>query len=186
MDTETANIEIFKNNLTTFKEASRDNDNGINRYMTESKTKVINFDKVKEKYIKGMGLSEPPCSVDALHIKGQVYNLIEFKNGKMKGPTKFNVQNKIYDSLLIFNDITHSDISFCREHVNFILVYNESKNPNEAQENSSRVSIGKYFSGKAGRHFIRFDLEKFQKIYFKGVYTYTENEFEEFLEYSNK
>ena len=70
---------------------------------------------------------------------------------------------------------------FCREHVNFILVYNESKNPDDHTKpvENSRVAIGKYFSAKANKKFVRFDLNRFKKIYFKDIYTYTEKEFEE-------
>lgn len=80
---------------------------------------------------------------------------------------------------MIFNDIVDKNISFCRENVNFILVYNESKNPLESgKEDSSKARIGKYFASKANRKYVRFDLERFQKIYFQEVYTYTEKEFE--------
>lgn len=100
----------------------------------------------------------------------------------MKKDKVFDVYNKIYDSLLIFNDIVDKNISFCRENVNFILVYNESKNPSERgkehKEDSSKARIGKYFASKANKKYVRFDLERFQKIYFQEVYTYTEKEFE--------
>lgn len=100
----------------------------------------------------------------------------------MKKDKVYDVYNKIYDSLLIFNDIVGKNISFCRENVNFILVYNESKNPLESgkedKEDSSKARIGKYFASKANRKYVRFDLERFQKIYFREVFTYTEKEFE--------
>lgn len=43
--------------------------------------------------------------------------------------------------------------------------------------------ITKYMTAyKAKKRFVRFDLEKYQKIYFHEVFTYTEDEFEkEFL-----
>lgn len=61
------------------------------------------------------------------------------------------------------------------------MVYNESKNPKEDGETqeSPRVAIGKHFSAKAKKKFIRFDLEKFKTIYFKEVDTFTEKEFME-------
>lgn len=186
-------IEIFKNNVSSFKETSKDSDSGTSEYMTQSEIEVINFDKVKDDYIKGMHLSSTPCSNDALYISkdGEVY-FVEFKNGRMKKEKVFNVYNKIYDSLLIFNDIIGANISFCREHVNFVLVYNESKNPCENgdiqnngisndesnNEDSPKARIGKYFTAKANKRYIRFDLERFKKIYFHDVFTYTENEFE--------
>lgn len=165
-------IEIFNKNLSNLKETSKDTDSGTIEYMTESETEVVNFDAVKNTYITGMKLTKTPCSTDALYIDNSSdFYFIEFKNGKMSQSKIYNVYNKIYDSLLIFNDIISENISFCREHVNFILVYNESKNP--------KVEIGEYFAGKAKKKFVRFDLEQFEKIYFKGVYTCTEQEFKE-------
>ena len=58
----------------------------------------------------------------------EVTNVIfEFKNGKINDKQKYNVYQKIYESLLIFCDITGESISFCRDHAEFILVYNETK-----------------------------------------------------------
>lgn len=187
MDTQHNGIDIFKDNMDTFEEVSKDTDSKVPDSMTKSQIKTINFDKVKEAYIKGMRLTNTPCSNDALYItKDGEYYFIEFKNGKMTRDKVFNVYNKIYDSLLIFNDIVGQNISFCRDKVNFILVYNESKNPNEdmGQEENPRIKIGKHFSKKAKKQFVRFDLNRYKKIYFKDVYTYTEKEFEEeFLQY---
>ncbi len=175
------NIEIFQRNLSSFRETSKDTDSGSVKYMTQSEIEVIHFDKVKDDYIKGMKLSVTPCSNDALYVHrdGKLY-FVEFKNGVMKKDKVYNVYQKIYDSLLILNDIIGENISFCREHLNFILVYNEKKNPceTEAYEDSVKARIGKYFAGKAGRPYVRFDLGRFQKIYFKEVFTYTESEFE--------
>lgn len=85
--------------------------------------------------------------------------------------------------ILIFNDIVQKNISFCRENLYFILVYNEEKNScgkNEVkQQDSSKIVISKYIHKKAKKKFIRFGLAKFEKIYFKEVFTYTEKEFED-------
>lgn len=155
--------------------------------MTESQIEVINFDRVKDDYIRDMKLSAVPCSNDALYAENAGdFTFIEFKNGKMNKQKVYNVFYKIYDSLLIFNDIIKEDISYCRKHVSFILVYNEQKNmeikasDTGIQESPSRIAIGKYFNEqKAKKRFIRFNLERFEKLYFKEVYTYTEKEFEE-------
>lgn len=182
METQYDEIELFKKHVTTFCETSKDTDSDEVKYMTQSEIEVVNFDEVKNEYIQDMKLSVTPCSNDALYIdKEGKYYFVEFKNGKMNSKKIYNVQNKIYDSLLIFCDITSRNISFCRENVNFILVYNESKNPKEDGETqeSPRVAIGKHFSAKAKKKFIRFDLEKFKTIYFKEVDTFTEKEFME-------
>lgn len=170
--------DIFEKNLSTFEAVSEDTN--ADKSMIQSKLEVVNFDGVKEDYIKDMGLSEIPCSNDALYIdKDGKYYFIEFKNGKMNKAIIYNVYNKIYDSLLIFNDLINSNISFCRENVYFILVYNKDKNP----EDTSRSAIAASISNKANKGFIRFGLEKFKKLYFREVFTYTEEEFEKlFLE----
>ena len=176
-------IKILEENISSFKATSIDSDNGITpKYMTDSEIKVINFDKVKDCYIKDMKLSYTPCSSDALYIsKDEKIYFVEFKNGKMTKEKVYNVYNKIYDSLLIFNDIVNKNISFCRENVNFVLVYNESKNSDQdgelKQEDSSKAKIGKYFYAKAKKKYVRFDLDRFKTIYFQDVFTYTESEF---------
>lgn len=166
------NIKIFKENRSSFKETSRDSDSGEIKYMTNSEVQVINFDGVKDDYISKMKLSDIPCSCDALYIaNNERIFLIEFKNGVVNRKKAYNVYNKIYDSLLIFNDIIGENISFCRNNLFFILVYNEEKNPKEI--------ISKYMHKKAKENHAEFNLDKFEKIYFKKVLTYTEKEFED-------
>lgn len=181
-------LEIFKKNISTFKETSLDDCDGNKIYMTESPKKVINFDTVKDDYVRDMRLSDIPCSSDALHIgNNEKYTFIEFKNGKMNNQKVYDVYYKIYDSLLILIDISDKNISYFRNHLNFILVYNEGKNKDcrgidkqEVQISPSKIAIGKYFyEEKAKKKFIRFGLDRFEKLYFKEVFTYNEKEFEE-------
>ena len=177
-------IKIFEDNYTTFEEASRDKHNKDLGYMTDSEVQVIDFDKVKDSYIKDMGLSYRPCSTDALYFgKDDKIYFVEFKNGVMNKAEVFHVYNKIYDSLLMFNDIIKENVSFCRDNVIFILVYNESKNScredSVKKEDSSKAVIAKYFHAKAKKKYVRFDLDRFKKLYFRDVFTYTEKEFEE-------
>lgn len=176
---------IFQDNKTTLREASKDDSSDL--YMTESFLEVVNFDKVKEEYIRGMKLAYTPCSSDALYYgeDDKVY-FIEFKNGLMDNRTVYNVQEKIYTSLLIYTDIIDERISSCKENLNFILVYNEKKNMDKVKKEQTKYEgdtckrqIGKYFSEKARKNFIAFGLEKFKDIYFKDIYTYTQKEFEE-------
>lgn len=131
-------------------------------------------------------MSNTPCSNDALYFgKDNKIFFVEFKNGVLdeRPRRNFNICKKIYDSLLIFNDIVNKNISFCRGNLYFILVYNENKNKREAckteQEESSKAIISKKIHKKAKKKFVRFGLDRFEKLYFKEVFTYTESEFED-------
>lgn len=108
----------------------------------------------------------------------------------MKNTKIYNVYNKIYDSLLMFNDIVKENISFCRQNVYFMLVYNENKNSclegEKKQEDSSKATISKLIHNKANKKFVRFGLAQFEKLYFREVFTYTESEFEEKFIYNYK
>lgn len=181
--------DIFQTNKSTLQELSKD-DSDINniQYMTDSQTSVIDFDKVKTEYANLLGISEETAdSVDALHCFQEEICFIEFKNGNMKNEKK-KVKDKIRDSLLIFCDITKKDISYTRENLSFILVYNIQKNPlpNQlkkfsTQEAPSRDFIARHFMNLAQQEYIRFDLERFNKLYFNQVHTYSNKEFDNYL-----
>ena len=107
--------------LATLKKCSLDNAN--NEYMVESEKQVVDFDKVKTRYLNSCGKSEEcAASVDALAVdtEGNMY-MIEFKNGDISTQ---QIRNKIKDSLLIYGDITHTTLKNFRDNVIFILVYN--------------------------------------------------------------
>jgi hypothetical protein len=165
------NIKIFENHKTTLKKASEDSHGGARMFMTDSLVDVINFDAVKDEYVRNLKVSETPKSNDVLffHDDGDIY-FIEFKNGKIDRKQACEIRLKIFDSLLIFTDIISKGVSFTREELNYILVYNEEKNPKEAP--------GKHFSKKGNKEFISFDLARFKRLYFKNVFTYTEKKFE--------
>lgn len=182
---------IFGDNISNLKEISKDDSDIENiEYMTDSLKEAVNFDKVKTIYTNELKLSEENASsVDGIFEVSDRLIFIEFKNGNMKNQ-KRSVKDKIRDSLLIFCDITEKQVKDTREELEFILVYNIEKNPIpnqlinkeiEVQESMSRVNIAKYFTGKAKKEFIRFDLEKFKKLYFYDVHTYSKEEFEEYL-----
>lgn len=87
-------IEIFRNNISTLKRTSLDDENTVKQYMTDAEVSVIHFDRVKKAYVRSL---EPkpkflPCSSDALYIgrEGSV-SFIEFKNGKINDKQKYNV-----------------------------------------------------------------------------------------------
>ena len=181
--------KIFTNNSSTLKKISRDDsDKEKIEYMTESERPAVDFDAVKTEYTNSLNLSEENAdSVDGMFEANGSLVFVEFKNGNMKNE-KAKVKSKIRDSLLIFCDITKTRIDDTRKIAEFILVSNLNKNPlpnqlkkRSVQESQSRVNIAKYLCQKAGKEFIRFDLERFQTLYFKAVHTYSKDEFEKYL-----
>lgn len=174
--------EILKNNISTLKDTSLDDDNDI--YMTECEYQAIDFDGVKDNYVDGRHIKPNPSSNDALLIiEGKAF-FIEFKNRDMKKEI-FKVKKKIYESVPILNDIIDAQISSTRKELEYILVYSEAKNStNEEEKNQHKKSLNaiqKSISAKAKVEFIRFDLERFKNFFFKDVHTYTEKEFDDFL-----
>lgn len=178
---------IFAGNKKTLRETSKDDSNILDiQYMTQSDAEAVDFDMVKRRYANALGLSEEnAASVDAIiQLKDHVA-FIEFKNGKVNNR---NIKDKARDSLLIFSDITGKNISYIREQTDFIVVYNSEKNPmpnqikkDRVQESASRAAIADYFMSKAQKEFILFDLERYKKLYFREVHTYSKEKFEEYL-----
>ena len=179
---------MFADHKSTLKECSGDNSDGSTiKFMTESQTEAVNFDEFKTKYANNLRLSEEcAASADALLQTNTGLAFVEFKNGKVNNR---NVKDKIRDSLLLFCDFTDRTISYTREHVDFIAVYNEEKNPlpnqYKKQTNAdapSRTEISRYFLGKGNQKLILFDLERYQHLYFRKVHTYTKEQFENYIE----
>lgn len=182
---------IFSQNYTTLKKASINNASSKkDSYMTECEFKVVDFDKVKESYIKGLKLQETPSSNDCLlEFDNELY-FIEFKDGNMKDEIH-KVRRKIFESLLIFSDITTTSISYTRKNVNYILVYNKIKSKEfiqkrrdkklgktEVQESSSLKNFSNMLSELSNYNMDIFELKKsFCPIYFKNVFTYDKEQF---------
>ncbi|TJX12918.1 hypothetical protein E9840_11515 [Tissierella creatinini] len=185
--------EILSKNISTLKETSRDYHDEVDHYMTDSLLPAVDFDKVKDEYISKLSISDKPKSNDTLFIDSEGKEIfIEFKNGFIENK-KFELRKKIYDSLLIYTDIIHEGISYTRQHVDYILVYNEEKNRTDKQESKthiqnskSRDRIAKGFSKLGGTNYIKFGLEIFKGYCFREVNTYTEGEFKEFLNNQNR
>ena len=182
--------DIFMNNMSTLKETSvdkRDPKNIPIKYMTESNIQVINFDGVKNDYIKKMGLKQTPNSVDALYIgiNGRVV-FIEFKSGSIK---KWEIKGKIYHSVFIFSDIAKVGISEMRRNVDYVLVANEDKIPSVETDKNHHVqpseshdalakSIGKFGAIK----YSPFGLsDTFEGYCFRHVDVLTKSEFENYI-----
>lgn len=173
---------FFPGHMDTLKEMSKDTSEGQPQYMTERTEEAVNFDLVKRDYTNRLGLSEDTASsCDSLAFLPAGSVLIEFKNGKVRSA---DVKTKIRDSLLIYGGITGQSISDTRTEMEFVLVYNEQKNPNNAPypgDAPSRVTIASHLANRAKTEHIRFDLERFQKLCFRAVHTYTPEEFEKYL-----
>ena len=124
--------DVFSDYKSTLKECSKDNSDPKNvKFMTESQLEVINFDGIKTKYTNDIALSEIcAASVDALLQMDEDLAFVEFKNGKVD---KRNVKDKARDSLLMLCDLMKRTISYTREHLDFIVVYNEERNPQPNQ-----------------------------------------------------
>lgn len=174
---------VLEKNKTTLKQASLDDSENKKRYMTESLCSVIDFDKVKSQYSKGLHMTEEPCSVDAiLSCKGKGIILIEFKNGCIN---ELNIHKKVYDSTIIFCDITSKCVTDLRKEAIFILVYGREKNkkcqPVLEQQVPALESLADGIAKNAGREIIRFGLSRYKNYCFKEVHTYTIVEFDKFL-----
>lgn len=183
-------IEILKASEEELKYTSKDDAN--DEYMTESLRMVVNFDKVKEEYIKINNLGKSSIkSVDALvqFKNNKPIIFVEFKNGKIFKKEKLKNGNltkkiildpeieqeicdKIKDSLLVFNDITKTGISYTRGNMKFILVYNEEK-------------IFKRLKRHIKANIKKYKFNKYENIYFKEIIVCTKKSFKIFLERNN-
>lgn len=184
---------ILNSHMSALKDTSIDKrDNHTEKFMTESERPAVNFDQVKEEYVECLGLSEIPKSNDALLEDGKGgLVFVEFKNGYMDKKKQFDVRKKIYDSVLIFSDIVSAGISDMRKYVEYILVYNEkvnAGNPEIVEEKKKHVQpsasfdcFAKEVSGLAGEEYVSFGVKIFENYCFKKVHTYTEKEFEKYL-----
>lgn len=179
-----SDYKVFNDNISTMKQTSKDDSNNV--YMTESNKQVVNFDKVVKSYCRSEHISSVDSN-DALIVSpdGQTATFIEFKNGYIDNKTQYKILKKIYDSVLVFNDITNINISLTKRILNYILVYNEDKNSNvtdlktEYRASESRDEIDKVLLGYGNEKHIKYGLEFLKGYCFKEVNTYTKREFEE-------
>jgi hypothetical protein len=174
-------LEMLNKFGETFEKTSEDvNMAGTNRYMTGCQERVVNFDNFKSDFVKTLKLSETPLSCDVFYAAstGELF-LIEFKNGKIDALKNYEIKVKIFESLLILSEKISKTIDFTRGNLNFILVYNESIPHGFDQfNNTGKKSIQDKLSKLGKLRYVRFGLQRFEKLYFKDVYTYTKMEFE--------
>ena len=197
-------IGIFINNKKSLLEVSLDDsdkNNPVNMVDADkdiSKDIVIDFDDVKTAFCRKFNKSnEVFKSADALLYSKTKNKLIfvEFKNGKVR-----DVKTKLKDSLLVFSNILDVNLEFCREYLEYIVVYNYEKNKKyveqekdkyrKEEQNKSQSLSKEYIEGfvkplfrLAKDEIILWDLELMKDICVSEVHTYTVNEF---LEYYSK
>lgn len=196
-------MHIIDDKKCSLKEASYDKENKI--YMVDSELEVCNFDNIKEWYVQNVvPFANPnPKSNDALYFTENECYFIEFKNGKIDNSINYDLNKKIYDSLFILFDLDYTDchgenvdtISYTRENMNYILVYNEERyiqagetvqtiagrkrQKVEITESQYRDKLFGTIRQLANEDFIKFGLDQFKNYLFKNVYTYTVKEFQE-------
>ena len=177
--------DIYHDMLTQFsctlKEASEDiTKSSADKYMTLCETPVVNFDAFKNAFVKNMSLTSMPLSCDVLYMTTQNdFFMIEFKNGKIEALKKYEINVKIFESLLMLSEKLSHTIDFMRNNLAFILVYNENveHGPKEFEDTGINA-IEKSIFDLARIRKIRFGLHRFKKLYFRDVFTYSKAEFE--------
>ena len=120
-------IDIFLKHKKILKKTSKNTSGGS--YMTTSQKEAIYFDAVKDEYTAKYSVSMSPASTDALLQVGHNVYFIEFKDGFISQKKIYEVWKKVYESLLLFCDITKQHISDTRQYMTYILVYDEEDNP---------------------------------------------------------
>ena len=156
----------------TLKKTSEDDSKTPCVYLTKCKTSVINFDEVKKVYLKNRGLLEgDSMSVDALYkLPSDVLCMVEFKNGDF---TSAEIIEKAMSSVLIFNDITNTNIKFTRENMVFVLVYNSA-----VKKVNHRQLVANRKANLSKKKYSFFGLEHLNGLCFKDVEEIDKSEFD--------
>lgn len=175
-------ISLLEKHASTFYECSKDDDHGT--FMNVPKLPCVNFDNAVSEFTKKMGYDKySAASADTISIsksKDEKIVLIEFKNGKLKSASKrLNIREKMCNSLLILEAIFNQSWTELRNSMEFILVYNENKNP---KEQPKEVIKDKMYNKAAGTSNVRFNLARHYGLYYKRIRTVTENEFSTIVE----
>ena len=177
-----SSIDVLTSNIKSLHDISFDDANS--EYMTDSAFPAVNFDGVKDAYVLKCGGSTKDCrSNDALVIVDsdkQYFIFIEFKNGQVSNAELERIRSKIAESLLIFNDMLDVNLSFDRAHVNYILVYNQSKNQKfEGQRKASSLAKMAGILGAYSKLDYLVNGFDHYRLFFNKVQTLNETEFKE-------
>ncbi|MCL1863524.1 MAG: hypothetical protein FWF78_08165 [Defluviitaleaceae bacterium] len=179
-------VSQFLEGLDTLKEISK---TGDGRFAAISEILAVNFDKVKEKYYRGLlnagAFSLPmqrgirstdlPKSADCLYFStDEDINLIEFKISKRECKSNA-LRQKALESLLALMDILQKDREFARNNITFIVVYGEQI------ESALDEAIEGIFD-IADMTQIDFNLERYKGLYFKEILTMDADKFAKYIE----
>ncbi len=157
-------------------------DQSSKEHMSMSKYEALNFDEIKDNFMKDLSKNSIYCkstlsSNDGIFVKNDEIYFIEFKNGKIfdnkksiKLKSKEMIYYKILYSIFIFLSY-HSN--YRKEKMNYILVYNKHKNSDRA--------INKCLKNYAKEKAIFLDLSFFEERYFKKTYCFDQDSFEKFI-----
>lgn len=165
----------------TLEESSKDSEHKTS--MSNSSLKVVDFDKIPKKYAEQAMIRTVPKSNDALYItKENKWIFIEFKNGEVK---KEEIYRKLYDSLIMLEELAIKDWNFFRNHATYILVYNEDvycQRNAKLQKSKNRDVLYQHIRNRANTVRNLYEIRKLEGFLFENAWTYNEEQFAEFFE----
>lgn len=170
-------IDGYEDAIETVSEMSKDQDVSF----VESDFKGINFDKVTAQYFinnragdaegekKNKG-SYPSKSNDSVVEYNNMDYFVEFKNSMY--PKKKKLYGKIRDSMLVYLDIMDEKLSYARENVGYILVFQkhegfnrfENELKNLAKQKMEYASIRTNCKGLYFKDVLFMSAEEFKKF----------------------
>lgn len=177
-ETEREKIKSFlAGHECTMEAASFDDCNQV--HLCASKLLVLRYDDMPEIYQRQTGCPMRPSSNDALYIsKDGKWYFIEFKNGK---PKKAEIHDKIYDSVIMMIELgLIPGFDFSRQHIHYILVFDEVKNKN-LQSSPSLDEMNQYFGCLAKDKLLIMGVGRFENYLLKDVQTYSRQQFQEYF-----
>lgn len=162
------------------KESSKDSTHETS--MTDSLLEVIDFDEVPKRYAREVRIRTLPKSNDALYVtKEKKWIFIEFKNGEVK---KEEIYRKLYDSLLMLEELEIADWDFFRNHATYILVYNENvycEKNTRLQKSQNRDDLYRHIRNRAETVRNLYEIRKLEGYLFEHAWTYNEEQFAEYF-----
>ncbi|MBQ8084833.1 MAG: hypothetical protein IJ232_01845 [Lachnospiraceae bacterium] len=154
------------------KYTSEDDSKKPSEYMTQIKTKVIDFDEVKKNYLKEHGMDEGNAkSVDALYKLDNRLCMTEFKNGDFNSN---EIIEKALSSAMIYMDITGCRLDEFRKNSVFVLVYN-----GEEKRINSRQKAARYKAKSSNRKYSSFQLDHLWNFCFEEVVEIEKDDFDD-------